>query len=189
LAGNQALYYKLLDKFSVNHKDAVKEIRHHLDQGDLAKAQSLVHTIKGSAGNIGAEQVYRTANELEDIFKANSLDHKALSLENFDQALEKVFASITFLGKNPEDNQMPIVSGANLFLIKQNLYRLENLLSDYDMDAAEVVQEIVKQSVNTVFSEKATDMENLICQYDYEGALAILNEMIKIIGQVTVNGK
>jgi hypothetical protein len=57
------------------------------------------------------------------------------------------------------------------------------------MDAAEVVQEIVKQSVNTAFSEKATDMENLICQYDYEGALAILNEMIKIIGQVTVNGK
>jgi HPt (histidine-containing phosphotransfer) domain-containing protein len=65
VAGNRQLYNKLLVKFIDSQTDAVERIGKLLDSGDAVGAGELVHTLVGTAGNLGAKEVWRLAMELE----------------------------------------------------------------------------------------------------------------------------
>ena len=189
LGGNQKLYFKLLVKFSKNHEQASKEIRAALDKDDLKTAGRLAHTIKGAAGNVGAQAVYLAADALEDEFRDNKTENAEPLLEQFEQALKQILASIALLEENVEDLQSSDPGGADPSLLKPILAKLEKLLRDNDMDAAECVEEIVRQAKNTAFAEKAAELKDYVDQYNFEGALGTLNELLKIIGEVSGDEK
>ncbi len=191
LGGNQRLYFKLLVKFHENHKHTIKEIRYALDNGDFKAAELLAHTIKGAAGNIGAQDVYLNAGALEAEFRVNTLNDVKLFLEQLEQALEQTLASISLsiMMKNMEAMQNTRPVGADIVLLKPILDKLGKLLHDNDMDAVECVEEIVRQTKNTSFSKKAAEMKDYVDQYDFEGALSIFNETLNGIGEVSDDGK
>ncbi|MGE4297788.1 MAG: transporter substrate-binding domain-containing protein [Desulfovibrionaceae bacterium] len=70
VGGNKALYRKLLGKFVEKHHDAVREIREQLAAGDRKTAERTAHTVKGVAGNIGAEPTQAAAGMVEAAIKA-----------------------------------------------------------------------------------------------------------------------
>ncbi len=65
IAGNKKLYLKLLHQFVEQHTESAEYIRHSLNNNEFEKAELLAHSLKGTAGNIGADAVYRSASELE----------------------------------------------------------------------------------------------------------------------------
>lgn len=65
VAGNRQLYNKLLVKFLDSQTDAAQRIAKLLNNGDAAGTGELVHTLAGTAGNLGAKEVWRLAMELE----------------------------------------------------------------------------------------------------------------------------
>jgi two-component system, sensor histidine kinase and response regulator len=65
LGGSMDLYRKLLSRFVDDHAGAAQKIGIALAAGDRAGAQHEAHTIKGVAGNLGAEPLYMAASELE----------------------------------------------------------------------------------------------------------------------------
>jgi PAS domain S-box-containing protein len=65
VAGNEALYHKLLLDFHREYATGIDRIRAALGEGRLADAERQVHTLKGVAGNIGAMELHRTAQELD----------------------------------------------------------------------------------------------------------------------------
>ncbi len=68
--GKTDLYLNLLRKFEQGQQDVPAQIRSALDAGDMALAQRLAHTLKGVAGNIGAETLQAAAAELEHAIRA-----------------------------------------------------------------------------------------------------------------------
>ena len=184
LGDNKKLYCELLVKFHKNHKQAIKEIRYALDQDDLKTAERLVHTIKGAAGNLGAQDVYIDSGALEAELKTNRPANVELLLKKLEQALEQTFASIALVEKNNQNIQSLCPDGADTTLLIPILNKLEKLLHDNDMDSAECVEEIVRQTKNTVFSEKTTKMKNYVEQFDFEGALSILDEILNSVVKV-----
>jgi two-component system sensor histidine kinase/response regulator len=68
--GKTDLYLNLLRKFEQGQQDVPAQIRSALDAGDMALAQRLAHTLKGVAGNIGAEALQAAAAELEHAIRA-----------------------------------------------------------------------------------------------------------------------
>ncbi|MGC3984664.1 MAG: ATP-binding protein [Pseudorhodoferax sp.] len=68
--GKTDLYLNLLRKFEQGQQDAPAQIRSALDAGDMALAQRLAHTLKGVAGNIGAEALQAAAAALEHAIRA-----------------------------------------------------------------------------------------------------------------------
>jgi len=66
--------------------------------------------------------------------------------------------------------------------LKQILKYLEKLLKDNNMDVVECIEEIVQETKNTVLSEKIAEMKDYVEQYDFEGALGILDEILNGIG-------
>jgi CheY-like chemotaxis protein len=99
LMGNKRLYRKLLVDFGTKYIEIANDIRAALDTKDFEQAHSLVHDLKGMAGNLEATDLQAAAVGMEKLVKGdqketpstNQLDQKFMELENaINQALEAV---------------------------------------------------------------------------------------------------
>jgi HPt (histidine-containing phosphotransfer) domain-containing protein len=99
LQGNKQLYRKLLVDFGTKYIGTASDIREALDANDYEQVHSLVHNLKGLAGNLEATDLQAAAVEMEKLVKGdqketpstNQLDQKFMELKKaIDQALEAV---------------------------------------------------------------------------------------------------
>lgn len=65
-------YGELLQLFTTTYRSFDRDFESLIDQGDYAQARDRLHTLKGAAGNIGAEDLMRAANRLEQELNAES---------------------------------------------------------------------------------------------------------------------
>jgi CheY-like chemotaxis protein len=109
LRGNKRLYRKLLLDFGTNYTGVAGEIHKALDSNDLKQAHSLVHNIKGLAGNLAATDLQAASVNLEKLVKgvgkktppAKKLN---LKLSEFENALNQALESVQSLGASAEEN-------------------------------------------------------------------------------------
>jgi CheY-like chemotaxis protein/HPt (histidine-containing phosphotransfer) domain-containing protein len=101
LGGNFALYRKLLRHFVSDHAAATAQIEAALAAGDRTGAQHEAHLIKGVAGNLGAEPLYRAASELE---RAIQQGEDMASLGRFAEVMKVTIASISQIVPEPAPN-------------------------------------------------------------------------------------
>lgn len=71
VSNNKKLYAKILRKFIESNKNFEKEVRESMQEGDEEKIARIAHTLKGVAGNIGANNLYNLAKEYELSVKEN----------------------------------------------------------------------------------------------------------------------
>lgn len=69
LMNNKKLYEKLLTKFTAGYSDYDAQIAKVIEAKDLAEGVQLAHTMKGLAGNLGAESLQAASRELEMKFR------------------------------------------------------------------------------------------------------------------------
>jgi two-component system, sensor histidine kinase and response regulator len=74
VGGNKQLYAKLLCKFRDGQEKAVEQIKAALQSGDVETATRLAHTVKGVSGNLGGEDLFRAAADLEKAIKEGRED-------------------------------------------------------------------------------------------------------------------
>ncbi|MFT5315737.1 MAG: two-component system sensor histidine kinase/response regulator, partial [Candidatus Krumholzibacteriia bacterium] len=65
MGNNTTLYCRLALLFIEQHSQDLTEIEAALEQGNRELAVNLIHTLRGTAGNIGAITLYHSAGELE----------------------------------------------------------------------------------------------------------------------------
>jgi HPt (histidine-containing phosphotransfer) domain-containing protein len=71
LMNNTGLYAKLLTKFKDDTK--LNELDAALKAGDMEKAKSSVHTLKGLAANLSLTELYKQSLEIENQIKAGQV--------------------------------------------------------------------------------------------------------------------
>ena len=94
IGGNIALYYSLLDKFRANQRDFVERIRETLSSNDPKTAERLAHTLRGIAGNLGAEPLQNQAELLEGIIKDGALNDVESLLGQIEQEIKNLINKI-----------------------------------------------------------------------------------------------
>ncbi|HBF08054.1 MAG TPA: hypothetical protein DDW29_07335, partial [Gammaproteobacteria bacterium] len=72
IGDKKSLYIKLMSLFTKNYSNVSDELLKALKDEDAMTAGRIVHTIKGSASNLGAEDLRKCAFELEDSIINNS---------------------------------------------------------------------------------------------------------------------
>jgi two-component system sensor histidine kinase/response regulator len=108
LMGNKRLYRKLLLDFGANYGGVAAEIRQALAAGDFEQAHSLVHNIKGLAGNLEATDLQAAAVKIEKLVKGQSqetvsekdLQENIAELEN---SLNRALDAVQTLGPPAEE--------------------------------------------------------------------------------------
>ncbi|MGD9151494.1 MAG: response regulator, partial [Desulfobacterales bacterium] len=109
LQGNKKLYRKLLLSFATDYNATANEIRQALDSEDFDQAHSLVHNLKGLAGNLAATELQAAAVNLEKLVK--SVEKKTPSVKelnsrfsDLETALNQALESAQSLGASAEEN-------------------------------------------------------------------------------------
>jgi len=67
LRGNEAVFKSLLRKYA--ERDDFERLSSDLAKSDVDAAAKTVHTIKGAAGNLSLDEVYKLAVQAEALFK------------------------------------------------------------------------------------------------------------------------
>ncbi|MGD8461851.1 MAG: response regulator [Desulfobacterales bacterium] len=109
LQGNKKLYRKLLLNFGADYDTVANDIHKALEAEDFDHAHSLVHNLKGLAGNLAASDLQAAAVNLEKLVKG--ADKKAPASEQLDlrfaelvAALDQALQSVKSLGISAEKN-------------------------------------------------------------------------------------
>jgi polar amino acid transport system substrate-binding protein len=175
---NHKLYRKLLLKFRDSEADFVDTFRKALTDKDMEAAQRYAHTLKGVAGNIGAEEVQQAAAALELACKENTpLDEIDPLLVNVAAALSPMLAGLSVLEQPETVTQTAIIDPD-----KRNalLAQLRALLEDDDTDATEVIEELQEFAKTEVQVNVLQRLSMAIGEYDFEQALAELDTLESI---------
>jgi CheY-like chemotaxis protein len=85
LQGNRKLYRKFLGDFFANYASTVEEIQQSLAANEIDQVHSLVHNIKGLAGNLSATRLESSATEMDGLVKL-ALSGKVPETEQMNQA-------------------------------------------------------------------------------------------------------
>jgi len=107
LMGNKRLYRKILLDFGANYGGVAGEIREALAAKDFKQAHSLVHNLKGLAGNLEAKDLQAAAVEMEKLVRGQTakktsdkdLKRKFAGLEN---AIHHALDAVQTLGSTTE---------------------------------------------------------------------------------------
>jgi PAS domain S-box-containing protein len=94
IAGNEQIYEKLLIAFLTTKSDVVEDIRKALSAGEVDTAERLAHGLKGVAGNISANGIYKLAQDLEAVIKSDSVKDIETSIDQLVPELSKVIESL-----------------------------------------------------------------------------------------------
>jgi HPt (histidine-containing phosphotransfer) domain-containing protein len=103
LQWNEKLYRKLLVDFGVKYAGAADEIRQALDAKDFEQAHSLVHNLKGLAGNLAATDLQAAAVEMEkrvkgDPKKEQSKDKLNQTFNELEKTINEALEVVQTLG-------------------------------------------------------------------------------------------
>jgi len=78
VGGNRELYRKLLIKVRQDYADAVEKIRDLIENNQMEEARLFAHSIKGVAGNLGAEALQSASLDVEMCLKEGTAPDDAL---------------------------------------------------------------------------------------------------------------
>jgi HPt (histidine-containing phosphotransfer) domain-containing protein len=75
IAGNHALYLRLLQPFTENHKNSASRFLTLLEAGDYDQLYLDAHNLKGEAGNLGLDSISSAADILGRHLKSHQREH------------------------------------------------------------------------------------------------------------------
>ena len=180
VAGNRELYRKLLVKFRVSHATVIDDIRASLDGEDQETAHRLAHTLKGVAGNIGADDLRAAATAVDAAFKDSDAAKVRALLPATGEQLDRVLAAIAPLA--PENPSEIVVAGdgdeiADFSGVAAELDQLAGLLRDSDFRAQRKLDEIVDSLGNSAARVALSAIGRSLEKYDFEAALGELERI------------
>ncbi|MBF0192646.1 MAG: response regulator [Magnetococcales bacterium] len=184
MVGKKGLYLSMLRKFVAGQKDVPERIREALTAQDRESAERLAHTLKGTAGNIGASGVQTDAALVENAIRENrdSLTILALldPLENQLDAL--IGALVTALPPEPGMAIVPAVPvEINWEMFASTVSTLARYLSEDNSEATDLWEEHL-DAFREVLPEQWRAIGEDIHGFDFESALNRLRVAVAVRG-------
>jgi CheY-like chemotaxis protein len=186
LQGNRRLYRKLLLDFANGYREASENIHHALISNDINQVHSLVHNIKGLAGNLSATDLQNAAAEMDSSVKKALSSEKLMpgqlesNLSAVKKALEEALASCQTLERS-DDKKAGVTSGGSSVSMPPDLARQTagQLLAAVDMgditDLKSIAEALKSKSESyTSFSEKITHLAE---NFDFDGIKQLADEL------------
>ena len=170
--GRKRHYLSLLRKFLDGQAHAADQVRTALSAGDHQTAERLAHTVKGTAGNIGATRLQEYAADLEQALRTQAPPGTLSTLLLlFENELHRVTAALD-AELPPEQPAEPTeVDGAQLRALCNHL---ATLLQNYDA-AAEDLFEANKQLFRTAFPRLFPSLAEAVRAFEFETAMELLH--------------
>ncbi|WP_406610105.1 response regulator [Agarivorans sp. JK6] len=179
--GNSALYLKIVQRFLEGQDSFVDQYNDAWSELDWESATRLAHTLKGNAGNIGAQQLQEYAGTLEQQ-SLDQAEHEtiATSLDRVESALSEVLLDLTHylkLNQQQQSNSQQLAENANF---EQDLDELASFISEYDVAAQDKVEYLLQYAYSPQITALLEQLAKHISNYDFDKSESNINE-IKVL--------
>ncbi len=173
------VFKHILIGFLKNNKESANKLRNAFDGKDRESLVQLAHSLKGSAGNIGADKLYKAAQELEIAGREGT--PTLILVDIMETALNQVLDSLQLLADTSKTEILPCkkreealsVDPARVIpVLKQLAYALNLAEPEEIKKHVEVVKEYLDISI-------LRNLENQVNDYEYDKALETINRILK----------
>lgn len=178
IAGNKRLYRDLLTQFVSKQESVGNRITEALARGDRQEAERFAHSLKGVAGNLGMNHIFRLAEGVE-----KAIRHSQSGVENLVKELklemdEQIRAIKAALSVSGTDGPEPFaVSPTRPEEALMAIARLKELLEASDADASEAYVSLSNLLKSRVDTSRLRTLGEAVNRFDFESALSQLNEV------------
>ena len=185
LGGNRKLLKKLLINFADDYSDTAEAIRKALDSGDIEYIRRTAHTIKGVAGNIGANKLSEVAAELEAASVKGRPDDDIMN--HFEIALNRTVASASTmktvpLGAATDVSASAPQPAADREKLATMLSELDGYLEHGQIKAAELIDILRQLLPGHDFRMPLERLEEHIDNYNFDEARVPAAEIAELLG-------
>lgn len=186
MMGKQDLYLKVLRRFVEGQTSTAAQLRSAIECGQLNQAAMLVHTLKGLAGSIGAQQVQIDAMQLEcslNSCTADTMNSEQVQdlWQRLDKSLHLVLTELqqALPAQLVVEYQATAIELANRSELSHEkltdiLQQLRELLSNYSGDCPQYFEEHRVALIRLFDGTLLEKINQHIAQYEYDEALSLL---------------
>jgi len=173
---NSKLYLRQLTMFLEGQANFAELFRLADADPDPAAQARVAHTLKGTAGNIGANAVYVAVGELE--LACHQGSNPELISEQLTLTLIELDIVIKGLASLPTTK--PLVNSVEPMpaeTFNKLTQRLKNFLEDDDTSATDVLEELLHSSQGPAIDALLNNIQLAVGNYDFDSALALMKKL------------
>ncbi len=199
--GNWDAYLKLLKRFQAVHSASDRSIQQAIEANNQDQALYLVHTLKGSAGNIGANGVHQAADRLECRIQNHDDDPETLILagQALKRLLDNLQADITIVleaftdppnresspdGADSDNTALASVSLAiETAQLAAEIAKIDELLDCDLAEAMACINALKLQVSGTPLHATIESLDDYLAEFDTDGARIVLEKITVMFDQ------
>jgi len=175
--GDAMLYRNILFDFSDLFRDSASQFELLIEKSDMEGLSSLVHNIKGTAGNIGAEGLFKLMELFERSLALEEYDFTLL-LQRYRELFESLLVSIDTFRKDEED-----LKDKRNIIQQQELTNLLMQIADKAkkrkaLECKKLSIELQKYNWPEEYEKTLTQIVLLLKQYQFKEAISIIEEIV-----------
>jgi len=168
VGGATLMYVKLLKRFAANQKGAVEEAEAALQEDRYDDAIRFIHTLKSSAGSIGAIRLFQLAKDSE----AQMRERQVMAIEHADEMKGLLNAALN------EISRVSINAKQNAEGDPKKLFdKLNEQLRHFDTAAEDTIEILLGTSLSDTQRASLEDVGSCIEQYDFDRAQSLCQHM------------
>ena len=177
---NESLYTRLLRKFRDGHESFGDRFRAASAGSDPSAPARMAHTLKGTAGNLGARRVQAAAGALEQACLEGAAAERIDGLlQEVLAELRPVLAGLSALQPAQEAETAPAdLIDVDPARVRAAASRLATLLAASDTEAADAVEELERLVAGSPMAPGVRRVAGAIAEYDYDAALEALRQVV-----------
>jgi PAS domain S-box-containing protein len=178
LGQNGALYGRLARRFGETQGATISRLRRLLASGDHQGAILLVHTLRGLAGNLGANRLAMLAGELETLLKQAGAVPPGLEerVSGLAAGLDDALAAIAPHAGTPAG--LAAAPPAPAETLRAALTRLLALANSCDAATLGEFEKLAADLRQQIDGKQVDELEHLIANYDFEATTVALTGII-----------
>jgi CheY-like chemotaxis protein len=183
VGGNKKLFRKLLCSFLESNKEVVGETRKALQDKDMETAARLAHTVKGVSGNLGAEDLFSAAEDLEKAIKQRDTDSLDSLLGDFESQLNVVMGGIQSLEEN-EAEEEALPDGEVQIDVDKVAPLVVDMMSLLETDITEAMnrlEDLRKYLEDSAVRNEFKKLENHVEKFDTDSAMKSLKTIAQAL--------
>jgi len=172
VAGNKPLYKKVLQRFIETETDAIQRIKSTLDKAEYKTTILFTHTLKGLAGTIGARDLQRVAEKLENTLNKEKFEVAKTQLIIVEKELKRAVKTIkAALFDTAQPTPKNTINKIPIEELTDSLQAIMKQINNFDSTAVDSVETLLKKHTD----ERLEELKQYLTQYDFENAKRILN--------------
>lgn len=176
MMGNKSILIKVIKAFIIEFKEAKNTISEYRILSDKEALLYYLHSLKGSAGNIAAENLYSKAVEIEGKLK-NNIEVTEEEFNELDMEIDIVLSNWSYFEDLNIKQKNELVDISKISGMHEALINLKESLEVGSFDS-EYIFSKVEDLLDGAKVDDFDSLKQTIFSIDYEKALEILNDIL-----------